>query len=285
MDPITATLNAIEHISCENPGLILVENIQGGGGAYSYTVSGPSGFTLTGTTDNPIEIPANSLAGTYNVQVSDQYGCAYNLGDVNMTLTANPVITDVVVDNCSATASVTITATTGSASMVYSLDNGTTYVNNGGIFNNVPAGNYTVFVKDGNGCTDSRAITVNPSLQATASLIQNLGCGAGQEAELTLTVTAGSTNYEYEIINTSGTVVPRQTMATAFLTTMVTDADTYTIRVYDIGTSSPECSRTFTVVVPPAVQPSFIPNPTDVTCNGGSDGTIAITELITATIR
>ncbi len=256
----------------------MVENVQGGGGTYSYTVNGPSGFTLSGTTDNPIEIPANSLAGAYNVQVSDQFGCSYDLGNVNMTLTDNPVITDVVVDNCSAAASVTITATTGAASMVYSLDNGTTYVNNGGVFNNVAAGSYTVFVKDGNGCTDSRAITVNPSLQANASLTQNLGCGVGQEAELTLTVSAGSTNYEYEIVNTAGTVIARQTMPTASIATMVTVADTYTLHVYDVGTSSPECSRTFTVVVPPAVQPSFTPNPTEVTCNGGSDGTIAITE-------
>ena len=278
LDPITATLNAIEHISCENPGLILVENIQGGGGTYSFTVNGPSGFTLTGTTDNPIEIPANSLAGTYNVHVRDQYGCSADLGNVNMTLTANPVLTNVVVDNCSAAASVTITATTGAASMVYSLDNGITYVNNGGVFNNVAAGSYTVFVKDGNGCTDSRAITVNPSLQATASLTQNLGCGPGQEAELTLNVSAGSTNYEYEIINTAGTLVPRQSMVTASIATMVTVADTYTIHVYDIGTSSPECSRMFTIVVPPAVQPSFTHNPTDVTCSGGSDGTITITE-------
>lgn len=278
LDPITATLNAIEHISCENPGLILVENLQGGGGTYSYTISGPSGFNLTGTADNPIEIPANSLSGAYNVQVSDQFGCSYNLGDVTMTLTANPVITDVVVANCTAAASVTITATTSAASMLYSLDNGNTYVNNGGIFNNVTAGSYTVFVKDGNGCTDSRAITVNPSLQATASLTQNLGCGVGQEAELTLSVSNGSTNYEYEIINTGGAVVTRQTMATASVATLVTTADTYTIHVYDVGTSSPECSRTFTVVVPPAVQPSFTPNPTDVTCNGGSDGTIAIIE-------
>ncbi|MFD0796993.1 T9SS type B sorting domain-containing protein [Maribacter chungangensis] len=279
LDPITANApNAIQHISCENPGLILIENIQGGGGTYTYTVSGPSGFTLTGTPDNPIEIPANSDAGAYNVQVSDQFGCSYDLGDVNMTLTANPAITNIVVDNCSAAASVTITATTGSASMVYSLDNGTTYLNNGGVFNNVAPGPYTVFVKDANGCTDSRAITVNPSLQATASLTQNLGCGVGQEAELTLNVTAGSTNYEYEITNTAGTVIARQAMATTTISTMVSVADTYTVNVYDIGTSSPECNRTFTVVVPPAVLPSFTPNPTDVSCNGGSNGTIAISE-------
>jgi len=280
LDAITASPSVLQHISCENPGLILVQNIQGGGGSYTYVVTGPAPFaTITGTTDNPLEIAANSPAGSYNVHVRDQYGCSSDLGDVNLNLSPNPSITNVVVNNCTAAASVSITATTSSASMVYSLDGGTTYVNNGGIFNNVPAGNYTVFVKDGNGCTDSRAITVQPSLQATASLTQNLGCGAGQEAELTLTVSTGSTNYEYQITNTAGTVVPRQPMATASLATLITVADTYTINVYDMGTSNPECSRTFTLVVPTAVVPSFTPTPTAVSCNGGNDGAIAITQV------
>lgn len=279
LDPITGTLNAIEHIGCENPGLILIENIQGGGGTYTYAVSGPSGFTLSGTTDNPIEIPENSLAGAYNVQVSDQFGCSYDLGDVNMTLTANPVITAVVVDNCSAAATVSITATTGAASKVYSLDNGTTYVNNGGIFSNVAAGSYTVFVKDGNGCTDSRAITVNPSLQAVASLTQNLGCGTGQEAEINILISAGSGNYMYEILdNANLDVITKVAVPSTTFIEQLGTAGTYTVNIYDSGTSNPECSRTFTVIVPPAVEPSFTPNATDVTCNVGNDGTIAITE-------
>jgi gliding motility-associated-like protein/uncharacterized repeat protein (TIGR01451 family) len=279
LDPITATLNPFQHISCENPGLILIENIQGGGGTYNYNVSGPGGFILTGTTDNPIEIPANSLAGLYNVHVRDQYGCSYDLGDVNMTLTANPVITDVVVDNCSAAAAVTITATTGSASMVYSLDNGTTYVNNGGIFNNVAPGSYTVFVKDGNGCIDSRSITVNPNLQATASLTQNLGCGIGQEAEISMQVNSGSGSYVYEILDaTSTSVFTSPTTSTTLITEQIAIAGLYTVNVYDMGTNNPRCNRTFTIAVSPTVLPDFTLNPTDVTCNNGSDGTIGITE-------
>ncbi len=279
LDPITATLNPFQHISCENPGLILVENIQGGGGSYNYTVSGPGGFTLTGTTDNPIEIPANSLAGPYNVHVRDQYGCSYDLGDVTMTLTANPTINTVVVDNCSAAASVTISATTGTASMVYSLDNGSTYVNNGGIFNNVTPGSYTVFVKDGNGCTDSRAITINPNLQATASLTQNLGCGIGQEAEISMEVNSGSGSYMYEILDaTSTSVFTSPTTSTTLITEQITIAGIYTVNVYDMGTNNPRCNRTFTIDVSPTVLPDFTPNPADVTCNGGSDGIIAITE-------
>lgn len=280
LEPITATLNAIEHISCENPGLILVENIRGGGGTYTYTLNGPSGFTLTGTPDNPIEIPANSLSGAYNVQISDQFGCSYDLGDVNMTLTANPAITSVVVDNCSAANSVTITATTGAASMVYSLDGGTTYVDNGGTFTNVLAGNYTVFVKDGNGCTDSSALTVQPSLQATASLSRNLGCGAGQEAEIRVEVSSGSGNYVYEILDaSSASVFTSPSTTVTSISQQITVAGDYTVNVYDMDTDNPRCSRSFTVNVPLAIVPNFTTSATDVTCNNGTDGSIALTQV------
>jgi large repetitive protein len=280
LDPITATLNVMNNITCEGPGRISVTGIQGGGGNYTYTVTGPAPFTaITGSPNNPIEIPANSPSGNYDVEISDQYGCSYPLGTVTMTLTPNPSITNVDVANCSAATSVTITATTGASSMLYSLDGGATYVNNGGVFNNVVPGTYTVFVKDGNGCTDSTAITVHPSLQATASLTESLGCGPGQEAELTLSVSAGSGNYEYQVTNTMGTVVTRQGLATSPVTALALTADTYTVTVYDIGTGGPECSRVFTIVVPPAILPNFTADAVDVSCSGASDGSIALTQV------
>jgi gliding motility-associated-like protein/uncharacterized repeat protein (TIGR01451 family) len=280
LEPITGNLNVLNHITCEEPGRIAVEGITGGGGTYTYTVTGPAPFTtIIGTLDNPIEIPANSPGGNYSVEISDQYGCIYPLGTVPMVLTPNPSITNIDVDNCTTATSVNITATTSAASMVYSIDGGTTYVDNSGIFNNVTPGNYTVFVKDSNGCTDAMAITVSPSLQATASLTQSLGCGIGQEAELTLEVSEGSGNYEYQITNTLGTVVARQALATNLVTTMAATSDTYTITVFDIGTGGPECSRGFTITVPPAIVPDFNVEPMDVSCSGANDGSIAMTQI------
>lgn len=278
--PITANLNSLQDISCENPGLISVDNLTGGGGTYTFTVTGPATFTtITATSDNPLEIPANSPSGKYFVEISDQYGCISPLLDIDMNLTANPAITGVTIDNCNSAATVTIAATPVSPSMVYSLDGGTTYINNGGVFTNVAPGPYTVFVKDGNGCTDSQAITVHPNLQATAALTRNLGCGAGQEAQLTLEVSAGSANYEYQITNTSGTVVAREAMSSNPLTVLVMAADTYSITIYDASTTSPECSRNFSIEVPAAILPDFTPNVTNVTCFGGSDGAIALTQV------
>ena len=281
LDPITGTTSVLKDISCESPGLIAVSNVQGGGGSYTYTITGPSPFTtITNTSNNPIEIPANSPTGSYHVSVSDQFGCSYSLGNVTMSLSANPAITATSIAACGASTTVTITATSPSSSILYSLDGGATYKNNAGVFQNVVPGTYSIFVKDGDGCTDSGSIEVFPSLQARASQTRILGCGTGNEGELTLEVTAGSNDYEYEILDTSGTLVSRQAMTSNSIPTAVTVADTYTVNVYDVGTGGPECSRSFIIEVAPAVTPDFTPIPTDVSCSGGSDGSIFIDPVL-----
>lgn len=281
LDPITANLNALQQISCEAPGLIAIENIQGGGGTFTYTVTGPAPFaTITGTTDNPIAIPANSPAGDYYVAITDQYGCSAPLGFETMTLAENPVVTSLNVDNCSATTTVTIQGSSPAfPSLLYSIDGGTTFENNGGIFNNVTPGTYTAVVKNSAGCTVSQAFTVAPSLQASVALTRNLGCGIGQEAQITLEVTNGSGSYEYQIVDSSlGTVVARQALTSNPVTETITLADTYTITIFDI-TSNPECPREFTIEVPAATPPDFSETVTHVTCNGETNGAIALTQV------
>ena len=54
LDPLTGTPVVLQNISCDNPGLIQVQNPLGGGGIYTYTVTGPAPFvTITSTSDNP----------------------------------------------------------------------------------------------------------------------------------------------------------------------------------------------------------------------------------------
>ncbi|PWK24731.1 T9SS type B sorting domain-containing protein [Maribacter polysiphoniae] len=279
LNVISADLNKLQDISCENPGLIKVDNIQGGGGTYTFTVTDDLGNPVaTGTTDNPLEIPAGSAAGDYSVSISDQYGCSYPLGDITMALSANPTINSIEVDNCSTSPTITINTTLGdSSSLLYSIDGGTTYIDNGGIFTNVAVNTYTIFVKDGNGCTDSGTIEVYPTLQATATLEENLGCT--NDAEILISASEGSGSYEYKIEDSGSTEVVPRTAFTTPVTAMVTVADTYTITVYDTNTATPQCERVLTVNVPIAIQPDFTATPTDVTCNGSSDGIIKIAEV------
>ena len=280
LDQFTGTPTVVQDISCDRPGLIEIPDINGGGGTYLYTVTGPAPFTtITGTLDNPIEIPANSPAGSYSVTVNDQYGCSVNLGNVNLNLSPNPTIDDIAVANCDVQADVTITASSTAAQIFYSLDGGTTYLDNGGAFNNVAPGTYAVSILDSNGCSATGSVTVHPQLQANATLTRTLGCGAGNEAQILVEVTDGSGLYDYQIIGTSGTLVSKQGLATNPTTVLATVADTYTVTIYDRSTAGPECSRTFTIEIPAAINPDFTADPTDVSCSGASDGIIAIAEV------
>ncbi|MEO1545948.1 MAG: T9SS type B sorting domain-containing protein [Bacteroidota bacterium] len=280
LDQLTGTPTVVQDISCDRPGLIEIPDINGGGGTYLYTVTGPAPFTtITGTLDNPIEIPANSPAGSYSVTVNDQYGCSVNLGNVNLNLSPNPTIDDIAVANCDVQADVTITASSTAAQIFYSLDGGTTYLDNGGAFNNVAPGTYAVSILDSNGCSATGSVTVHPQLQANATLTRTLGCGAGNEAQILVEVTDGSGLYDYQIIGTSGTLVSKQGLATNPTTVLATVADTYTVTIYDRSTAGPECSRTFTIEIPAAINPDFTADPTDVSCSGASDGIIAIAEV------
>ena len=279
LNPLSGNLNVLQDISCSEPGLIQILNPLGGGGTYTYTVTGPSGFTtIASTSDNPIEIPANSPAGNYNVTMEDQYGCGVDLGTVPLTLTPNPTIDNITVDNCSDPATVTVIANnvSGAAQIFYSLDGGSTYLDNGGVFNNVAAGTYNVSIIDSNGCSDASTVTVHPVLQANVSLTKLLDCSPSPDAEITIDVLSGSNDYDYEISNSLGVVVSRTSLPSNPFVFTTANPEDYTITVYDNNTDLPECFRTFNVTVPPAIMPSFTYTDTDVTCYGDDNGTISV---------
>ncbi|KAG1650661.1 hypothetical protein GQR58_027830 [Nymphon striatum] len=228
LNPITATLNKLSDISCSAPGLIAVQNIQGGGGTFTFTVTGPAPFTtITATSDNPISIPANSPAGNYNVTITDQFNCFTDLGVINLLLTPNPTIDSMVVDNCASPTSLTINASSTAAQILYSIDGGTT-----------------------NGCTDTDTIEIHPVLEASVSLTKLIDCTVSPDAEITINVTFGSGNYDYEITNGLGTVVTRAVLpSNPFIFNAAIAEDYIITKVH-----------------------------ADVTCNGSTDGTITLTE-------
>jgi len=281
LNPLTANLNSLRDISCSQPGLIAIENIAGGGGTYTYTVTGPAPFAaITGTPNNPVEIAANSPSGNYNVVITDQYGCFTDLGDIAMSLTPNPTIDAMDVANCASPTSLTITATSTAPQILYSIDGGINYVDNGGIFNNVTPGNYNVSIIDSNGCTAIDTVDVHPVLQADVSLTKLLDCTASPDAQITIDVTAGSGNYDYEISDSGGTVVSRAALPSVPYVYDAPVAENYVITIYDRSTSGPECSRSFPIEVPAEVRPVVNPiTPSDVTCNGASDGSITISAV------
>lgn len=287
--PITADVTSAQEIGCNQSGLISITNINGGTSPYTYDVSGPSGFTpLTGITQNPIEIPTNSPAGDYEVTITDVYGCTTSAAyTVAMTLTPNPTIDAVQVANCDGEIELTVTANSAAGGLRYALVTAgasapTTFLDNGGVFSSISAGDYDIYVVDANGCpVEQYNFTVHPALQASAQLTKLLDCSGTPEATIEIEALQGSGSYEYSVEETSTSTmyVPKTSMGGSTIAYHPSVAGTYEIKVYvDATTDHEACERTFTVAVPDMIYPDFDASPTDVSCNGSNDGIITVTQ-------
>ena len=291
---LDATATATRDISCNLPGLISITGITGGGGApYTFDVTGPTGFTaLTDLTSNPVQIPINSPAGEYTVTLNDQYGCPVILDPVTLDLSPNPTIDQVEQNNCSAPISLNVTANSLAGNIRYALvasgnpaPASTAYLDNAGIFNNVAPGTYDVYVMDGNGCIATRPdYIIDPVLSAKAELSKPLDCTASPNAEIIIEALSGSGDYDYSITNTAGVPAVVKTSLTSPFVYKASAPGDYTITVYDNATpDSAACNREFTVTVSPVELPKFIETHIDVSCNGGTDGSITLLETINGT--
>jgi gliding motility-associated-like protein len=134
-------------------------------------------------------------------------------------------------------------------------------------------GTYTVTIRDGNGCTDTDAITILPPLGITAQPTVQPSC-ALNDGEITITAQGGSGSYEYDLLDSGGTSViggvPQVSNVFGGLA-----PDNYTAIVYDTSGSGCNAQAPVTLEVPTPV--TFDP-PTllHVSCFGGSDGMIRV---------
>lgn len=114
----------------------------------------PSDYTYVWKRDNvvlPLETNSTlaiNQEGTYTVEVSNAFHCS-RTRTIIVVASDLATITNIQVSDLSDNNSIVVTVT-GAGDYVYSLDNSTFQTSN--VFTNVPAGVYTVYVKDLNGC-------------------------------------------------------------------------------------------------------------------------------------
>jgi len=126
------------------------------------------------------------------------------------------------------------------------------------------AGTYTVIVSDFNFCSATASFTVTEPTQlvANCAVVNNAGCNGGSNGQASVTPSGGTPAYSFLWSNgqtTSG--------ATGLA------AGTYTVTVTDANLCTATCS--VTISEPAAITVSELH--TNVSCNGGSDGSINIT--------
>ena len=222
----------------------------GGTGAYTYLWSNAAGTaSITGV-----------AAGSYTVTITDANGCT-DVTSVNITepTTLNATITAQTNVDCNgnSTGSATVSASGGTTSYTYAWSSGGTAATATGL----AAGAHTVTVTDANGCTATTMVTITEPTALTLTVnttdVTSNGATDGS-ATATVGVGTGTSPYTYNWSN-GGTGSIIVNLAAGPYTVTVTDANGCTIVSNGI-------------VGEPGVLLGLI-NSTDVSCNGGSDGT------------
>ncbi|GHB58159.1 hypothetical protein GCM10007390_09540 [Persicitalea jodogahamensis] len=164
--------------------------------------------------------------------------------------------------------SIAITASGGTGNYQYSLDSGQTYGTSSS-FTGLTAGGYVIRVKDANGCeTDVRevGITQPATFVNFTSAITNVRCFGGSDGSIAITASGGTASYKYSIDG-------GQTYGTSPGFTGLT-AGGYVLRVKDANGCQTDIQET--AISQPAAAVGFTSIVTNVSCNGGSDGSVVI---------
>ncbi|MEO8149104.1 MAG: T9SS type A sorting domain-containing protein [Bacteroidia bacterium] len=230
----------------------VILTITGGSGGYTYFWN-----TLPVITTKNLN---NVAAGTYTVIVTDNSGCTVS---ATFTITepfpiaCNGTVNDV---SCNSTnnGSIIISPTGGTSPFTIIWSNGNTTTSNTGLL----IGTYTVTITDINNCTTSCTFTVvqSPGMTINGS-VQNVTCFGASNGHITAQPTGGISPYIY-LWSNGGT---NQTITGL-------SGGTYTVTVTD----SVGCTNTasFTVLEPAELSCICNANVHNVSCFGGSDGSI-----------
>ncbi len=250
--PVTASINPPINVTCNGAcnGMATATGSGGTGTTYSYSWNnGQTTQTATGL-----------CAGTYTVTVKDANNCTQTATvtitqPTPVTASINPPTNITCNGNCNGSA--TSVGGGGITPYTYTWNNGQTTVMATGLC----AGTYTVTVKDANGCTQTASVTITQPTPVTASINPptNVTCNGACNGTAMSVGGGGVTPYTYSWNNGQTT----QT-ATALC------AGTYTVTVKDAN----GCTQTASVTItqPTPVTASINP-PTNVTCNGSCNGT------------
>ncbi|PAM93336.1 hypothetical protein B4N84_18485, partial [Flavobacterium sp. IR1] len=205
----------------------------------------------------------------WDVYIKDAYNCILKL-DITIGADVVPSVTASAAGQCLGVGSYTITATPGAGlvgPLAYSIDKGASYQATNTFVVTTP-GNYTIRIKDGNGCTaDSNVVVVYPALTLSAVLDKDITCKLPAEAQITLKPTGGNGPFKYSSIPATGTF-----LANVFKTST---PGSYVFTVRDANGCT--VSTTSAIVVTAPVNPVItMISAVDVLCNGDSSGSITV---------
>ena len=169
-------------------GIITVTSSSGGLPPYEYSING--------TVFQPGTVFNNLTPGPYSVYIKDAAGCFTVVTTVVAIGTVPKVTAFTVSASCNGNnGSIFVTGSLGVAPYQFSLDNATWQSDV--IFSGLPAGFYTVYMKDNAGCVVTTGVSIgNINAPTIATVVTAAKCG-NQNGAITVTATGGTPAYQY----------------------------------------------------------------------------------------
>ncbi len=217
---LVATLTSVDDVSCYsgNNGAINITVI---GGTAPYKYSWNNGATTQDL--------SNVTAGEYRVKIMDLKGCR---DSSIVAIVKEPTQLNVNVNSVTNirqygqnTGAIDIAVTGGVPPYAYSWSNGAVTQD----ISNVPGGDYSVNVRDANGCEDraSASISQPPPLIVSLVSIEDIHCYGDAAGSIKISATGGVPPYKYKWSNGDSTQNISSVVAGDY-TVNVTDASGYT---------------------------------------------------------
>lgn len=239
----------------------------GDDGSINLTITGgqaPFEYNWNDNSLDGIEDPSGLSAGNYCVTVTDAADCMETTcieiqepAQIVLVASANDVSC---VGSCDG--SIDLSVSGGSPGYSYSWVGPNNYTSNNQNINNLCPGVYSVTVTDTENCTATTTATVNePAAISISAAITNASCDGSCDGSIDLSVSGGTPGYTY-LWNGNQTTQDISNLC----------AGSYTVTVTDSNNCS--ASAGFTVSDPAAISITATIN--DATCNGGCDGSIAL---------
>jgi gliding motility-associated-like protein len=280
-DQVVITLPSFTSYLLATPTNITCFGLTNGSVNLTVTPGSPSYATSAFSWSNSAttEDISGLATGTYTVTVTDVNGCTVA---ASMTLTqpaaalSSSILGTNVLCYGNSTGVGDLTVSGGTTAYGYLWSNGATTED----ISDVPAGSYSVTVTDANSCTVTASTTLTQpqtiisQTQVTSDYNgEDISCIGASDGSVTVTVSGGAPNYQFEWINAQGIVVNTSQSPTGL------PSGDYSVAIEDQN----GCLDTniVTLLDPPPISLSIVVssdyNGEDISCNGFSDGFIDFT--------
>lgn len=283
-NPLQVTASLIKNDNCNlNAGQVAAIG-QFGTAPYEYQITlstdtPPTVATWTGSSTNVFNVEG----GNYIVHIKDANNCIQQ-DTVVVPSDPSPEISLAVNNQCLGSEgnyAIDITLTTAGVAPYTVRVNGSasrvvTGLNAVGSMITIPglnSGSHIIEIVDGNGCSDIQGIVIAPELQVSAMVMVQPGCSA-DDGVIEFTVNGGSGSYTAELL--ASDLSPSGITPIGNQFTGVPFGD-YVVRVTDNTLGTPNCYIELPISLEEPTPITLLATAwTDVSCFGGTDGSITV---------